>query len=58
MKATKRSPSHDPDPQDAKALMGQRSDRALAIYTHPLERQRLLVEAVGERLMETTEVVQ
>ncbi len=45
------------DPQDAKALMGQRSDRALAIYTHPLERQRLLVEAVGERLMETGGVV-
>ena len=45
------------DPQDAKALMGQSSDRALAIYTHPLERQRLLVEAVGERLMETTGVV-
>ena len=45
------------DRGDAKALMGQRSDRALAIYTHPLERQRLLVEEVGERLMKTTEVV-
>lgn len=46
------------DPRDSKALMGQASDRALAIYTHPLERQRLLVEAVGARLMETTGRVQ